>query len=279
MKKKIKVRGRLKALSPEEQMRMQRFWNEKLLNDPLPFIPKAEREKRLNPTEARKINEEYGKFAEDYLIRTIRRLTDDSDVIRRRKLGRKFVLVGYGRGYDSRKSLRHTLKAGFQTWCIDVSTVAWMWATEKFRRQFHALRSKPEYAIYKEPVVRSFEIQSLLAEPETADLDLASVEIWFLSRLLNCLPTESAKAVLQEIGRTALGSDRASAKRNAVIIINALCDDNPCCCTCGGVSITRSKKMIFTNLGYGAKRPLEVRFVRHYQYFGKLITAMTIMAK
>jgi hypothetical protein len=207
----------------------------------------------------------------------IARLTDDSDVHRRQKDDKKIVAVGYGRGYDS-KWLRQATKAGFQTWWIDVSSVAWIWATENLRNQFQAIPHNIP-TIHKEPHVRTFEIQSLLAEPRKAGLDVASVEIWFLCRLLNCLSTRSAKAVLQEIGRTALGSRPDPHKRNVVVIINALSDHNPSDTGCGGASIVRSKKMILANMSHGATRPVEPRFVQYYQYFGKLVTAMTIMAQ
>lgn len=130
--------------------------------------------------------------------------------------------------------------------------------------------------------MKTFEIQSLLAEPHHVELDLTSVEVWYLCRLLNCLSTKSAKIVLQEIGRTALAPGPNSSKRGAVIIINALLSDqNPSVDTCGvpATSITRSKRMIMANLALGAGCPVEPRYVEYYDYFGKLVTAMTVMAK
>lgn len=263
----------LKALSREYRARLECLWNKRLVN-PRAFAPTADRE-HLTGIQIRKENVLFGKFSGDYVKYVLRRLTRDSDV-QRRRLGHKQILaVGYGRGYDS-KWLRQAIRAGLLTCWVDISSVAWIWAMADLQSQFSGIPPNID-KVGLEPTVRTLEIQSLLAEPEEAGIDIAGIEIWYLCRLLNCLSTRSAKLVLQEIGRTALGSESNSLKRNAVIVINALCDHNVS--TPGGVSIVRSRRMILSNLRQGAGCPIACRFVRHYNYIGKLVTAMTIVAK
>ncbi len=261
----------LKALSTAKQTEIGRLWN-KRLRDPFAFVPKQNRGEGLSPTEARKTNALFGKFAAGYLKKTIARITNPSDVIRRQKKKKKIVAVGYGLGYDC-MWLREATMAGFQTFWIEVSSIAWIWATTNLNNQFQDFESTLSHL---RPMVKTCEIQSLLARPRESELNLASVEIWYLCRLLNCLSTQSAKIVLQEIGRVTLGPDYNSSKRGAVVIINALSDHNQIDPHVG-TSIMRSKKMILSNLSRGAGCSVRARFVEHYRYFGKLVTAMTVM--
>lgn len=278
MNTKINRSPRLKALSPAKQAKLERFWNERN-EDPLAFVPKENKERGLDPTEARKVNTILGKSADSYVKMVIARITRKPDIVRRRIGNKKILAVGYGkRGYGSKWLLQAT-KAGYETWWIDVSSVAWMWASTGMDNQFQLIPPAPIPLLYPKPQVKTAEIQTLLAEPEHAELDLDSVEIWYLCRLLNCLSTRSAKIVLQEIGRTVLAPRNNSSRRGAVIIINALSDENPTGDACGGTSIRRSKRMILANLRLGAGCPVEPRFVRQYQYFDKLVTAMTVMIK
>lgn len=267
--------SRIRALSKARQAKLKHIWDARL-RDPLAFVPHEKRMMGLNATDARKENMRLGRFAASYLRSTIRRLTNDLERRRRLDSPEIVIAIGYGYGYDS-NWVRQATEAGFQTWWVDVSSVPWMWARQNLEAQFNAIRQRHPVS-YPEPQVRIFEIQSLLADPTEVDLDVGKVGIWYMCRLLNCLSTRSAKVVLQEIGRTALGSDSDPHKRKAVVVINALCDDN-LADPCGGTSIVRSKKMILANIGYGAVRPVEARFMQHYLYFGKRVTAMTIMAK
>jgi len=274
MNAQIKSFDRIKALSVARQAKLRRLWDERVKN-PSAFVPSVEKDRGLSDAQARAVNKRFGEFASDYLKRTIGRLTCDTDIDRRLKGNRKIVAVGYGRGYDS-MWLREATEAGFQTWWVDVSAVAWLWATADLGAQFKEVENSAS-GCYHEPIVKIFEIQSLLADPEKIKLDLGSIEIWYMCRLLNCLSTPSARVVLQEIGRTCLGFDVDPFKFNAVVIINALADQNTT--DESKTSIVRSKKMILANLRRGAGRPVESRFVEFYQYFGKLVTAMTIMAR
>jgi hypothetical protein len=266
--------SKIKALSKAWQAKQKRIWDTRLL-DLRSMVP-VKKKAKLSITEARKANMQFGGRAAGYVRMDIRRLTKDLDIRRRLGSPESIVAVGYGFGYDS-KWVRQATEAGFQTWWIDVSSVPWMWMTKNLQEQFAAI-PQPASGSYPEPQVRTYEIQSLLADPGKVGLDVSKVGIWYLCRLLNCLSTRSAKAVLQEIGRTALGSRSDPNKRKAVIVINALCDDN-LTDTCGGTSIVRSKKMVLANISRGAGRPVEARYVRHFPYFDKQVTAMTIMAK
>ncbi|HEY9584109.1 MAG TPA: hypothetical protein VJI33_00810 [Candidatus Paceibacterota bacterium] len=137
MNTKTKGRLALKPLSLAKQDELERFWNERL-TDPLAFIPKENKAKGLSPTEARKANAQFGKFADGYMKMVIARITRDSDIDRRLTDSMKILAVGYGMGYGS-KWLRQATRAGFQTWWIDVSSVAWMWATVNLNNQFRAI--------------------------------------------------------------------------------------------------------------------------------------------
>ena len=278
MKTKAKASHGLKPLSRARQAELESFWNKRLA-EPLAFIPIEVKRGGLDPTEARKANESFGKFAASYLKTVLDRITSKPDVKRRRKHSKKIVAVGYGRGYDA-DWLSKAAKAGLQTKWVDVCGLPWsMWASTNLNNQFAAMPKVVQKNM--EPQMITFEIQSLLAEPKKVGLDMQSVEIWYLSRLLNCLSTKSAKEVLQEIGRLTLSPRRNTSKRGAVIIVNALSDQNPNptdACS-GRTSIRRSKRMILSNLSRGAGCRVEPCFVKYYNYFGKLVTAMTIMAK
>jgi hypothetical protein len=278
MKTKAKAGHVLKPLSRAKQAELEHFWNTRLA-DPLAFIPVEVKQKGLSPTEARKANQAFGKSASSYLKTVLDRITSKSDLKRRRKDRKKIVAVGYGHGHDA-EWLSKAAKAGLQTKWVDVCGVPWsLWASTSLNKQFVAMPKVLRKNM--EPQMITFEIQSLLAEPGIVGLDTKSVEVWYLSRLLNCLSTQSAKAVLQEIGRLTLSPRRNTSKRGAVIIINALSDQNPnstdACC--GRTSIRRSMRMITSNLALGAGCRVEPCFVKYYNYFGKLVTAMTIMAK
>lgn len=264
---------RLKVLSLAKQARLRSYWDQKL-QDPRVFAPTAKLQE-LSLTEIRNGNELLGRFASSYLRFVMRRISGDGDVARRLVGEKKILAVGYGRGYDFKGWLEKAIEFGLRTWCIDVSFDAWMQASTEFSNQFNNIENvNPNM----KPEVKTFEIQSLLADPSKAELDMSSVEVCYLCRLLNCLPTSSAKIVLQEIGRTMFSSISDSAARNAVVILNALSDDNDAC-KCGGISIIRSKKMILSNIGLGAGHPVQARFIRHHDFFGKKVTAMTIMSK
>lgn len=268
---------RLKALSERRQRWLESYWNTKL-KDPYAMVPAAKLQE-LSLTDARMGKEQFGKSASGYVNWVIRHITDNSDVERRIAGKKKLLAVGYGRGHGYKKWPQKAVKLGLQTWCVDVSSTAWIWATTDLGNQFSAMRHTST-SIELRPQVVTHEIQSLLADPSVAELDMSSVEICYLCRLLNCLSTRSAKIVLQEIGRTMFSSVSDCPEHNAVIIINALCDDNTCtCCECCGTSIVRSEKMILANLSYGAGCAVESRFVRHWDYFGKDVTARTIMVK
>ncbi|HTK33158.1 MAG TPA: hypothetical protein VL335_01270 [Candidatus Paceibacterota bacterium] len=278
MKTKSTAHSGLRPLSLAKQAEIELKWN-KRLGDPLAFIPVEEKRKGLDPTEARKANERFGRFATTYLKKVMSYLTTEKDLWRRRRYRKKILAVGYGRGYDT-QWLSKAAKIGLQTTWVDVFGLPYsMWASTELTNQLRAMPSSLQKNM--EPEMVTFEIQSLLAEPKKAKLDLSSVEIWYLSRLLNCLSTSSAKAVLQEIGRLTLSQHTNPSGRGAVIIINALSDQNPnstdgCC---DRTSIRRSKKMILCNLARGAGCPVEARFLRYYDFFGKYVTAMTVMAK
>ncbi len=276
MKTKRKTSRRLRPLSEAKQAELRKLWNDRL-TQPLVFVPREMKESGLDPTQARRENVLLGKFATNYTKKVISRITRKLDIQRRLETCRKILAVGYGRGYDS-KWLLKAVRAGLQTYWVDVSSVASLWATTDMQNQFRAIEHSTP-SIQQDPQVLTLEIQSLLAEPARSGISLRSVEMWYLCRLLNCLPTKSAKIVLQEIGRVSFSRWNKSSRKNAVIIINALSDHNPVDDGCCGTSIRRSKKMILANLSLGAGRPVEARYEKHHDYLGKLVTAMTIMVK
>lgn len=261
----------LKALSTARQAHLRSLWDKNLVN-PVAFIPREQIMKGISRARAQEENVRFGATAADYFKRILANLTGSSDVERRLLHRRKVLAVGYGRGYDS-KWLREATEAGFQTWWVDISSMIWLWITKDLMDQSEAMGHS---GVVEKPQVKIAEIQSLLADPKMVELDLASVEIWYLCRLLNCISTHSAKIVLQEIGRATLSEGSNPDKCNAVIIINALRDENPT--LQGSTSIIRSRRMILSNLRLGANRPLEVRWVEGYTYFTQKYTAMTIMA-
>ena len=268
--------ARLKVLSQARQIQLQLYWNEKL-KDPRAFVPVAKL-KELDLTEIRKGKELFGKFASDYMCWVIGLISKDSDIARRRTANKKILAVGYGYGHDYKRWPRKSVKLGLQTWCVDVSSSVWIWAHTNLSNQYKVMRHT-DATLKLEPRVVTSEIQSLLADPHPHGLDVSSIEVCYLCRLLNCLSTSSAKIVLQELGRIMFSSVSETAERNAVVVINALSNDNKICTCAGRTSIVRSKEMILANLRRGAGRSVEARFLKYYDYFGKKVTAMTIMLK
>jgi len=217
--------------SLEQREKLRKYWNERL-SDPLAFVPIEERQRGITAEEADIENVRFGVFASSYLKKIIGALTEEADIYRRAVTGRKIIYSGFGKGFDfgrggaDSKWLSEATKAGLSTWLIDVSDLACEWAKEEVDRQWQSIPPPPEPIIYYRPIVRQAEIQTLLAEPESVALDLETVEIWYLSRLLGCLPKASAEAVLNQIGSKTFSPAVDPQKKNAVVIVNALCGDN-----------------------------------------------------
>lgn len=273
---------------------LQREWDGRN-SDYFAYIPHNLRQ-QISPKKAQEENKKFGDFASAYLQDFLDVSTLHADVPKLRVKNRsKLVTVGYGRGYDAPRLLK-IFNAGLKPWIIDVSKVGCYKAQADLRKQCQEIqanlrsRYKEILAGIKKPyreinfldfqpktVIIAAEIRAVLEHEINIGLDLETVEIWYLCRLLNCLPDNSARLVLRRLGETTLSEMSDRFKRKAIIIINAFKDDNPD--LVGVTSIIRSKRMILNNIARGAGRPVEPYYIKRFDYFTQRYTAMCVMAK
>ncbi len=262
------------ALGLHAQQQLNRHWN-KINNDEFAYTP-YEKIGKVTANEVRAENASLGNSASEYLKKIFEQSQKEETPVNRMLKKKKIAAVGFGRGYDS-LWLREATLAGLETWWIDVSDVAVENASVSLQKQYQELESDVwQKWRMSSPVIKKGEIQSVLAEPYTIDLDLSSVEIWYFCRVIGCMSTESAKIVLRQLGRASLSKEADQDKKNKIVIINAFHDCNP-----GIISRTstlRPKKFIVENTALGAERPITVSSEASYSYFNKVVTAMTLMA-
>ena len=259
------------SLSLENIERLAHVWNERV-SDPLAFTPSEIVESGVTPEQAIIANKQFGQFATDYLKQAFK-MTTSVDRRRRIEGGKKIVAVGYGCSYDS-YWLEDATLAGLETWWIDVSDKACMNAKNSLAQQVSWLAGRG--INFFSPKVKWGEIRSILAEPHRIDLDLDSVEVWYLSRLISCLSIRSATIVLMGVGRT-LREEVDKNKRNFIVFINALSDYNPEVST--KTSHMYSRKKVLSNIALGAERPVMFCYESSYRFWNKIVTATVIMAK
>ncbi len=258
------------SLSFRHQQRLNRQWNEKV-SDPFAFTP-HDKKGEVSLDKVVKENTKFGKFASEQLKQIFyQTTTTQDDILRRQKGKKKVVAVGFGRSYDSEWLMEASL-AGYQTWWLDVSDVACEMAAASMKIQHEKVCGA--WGVRPEPVVKQGEIRSVLADPDSIELDLESVEVWYFCRTLGCLSTRSARIVLQQLGQASLSEEVDPENRNKVLIINALTDDNPG--VVGKTSQMRSKKFIRCNATRGAGRRLKVSDGASHRYFDKKVAALTI---
>ena len=266
----------IKSLSKRRREELRRHWNGVMV-DPFAFTPHEERERGLTVEKAEEENRKLGMFAADFLKQVITYLGRKNTRQERLARSAKVVDVGSGKNHASHW-LDAAVEAGLGTLSIDVSDIACGIAESDLRVQWDNISSPKES--HQAPIVRQGEIQTILAEPESIELDTESVEIWYFCRLLGCLSEASARAVLQEVGWVSLSEGADPEGKRAVVIVNAFKDDNQNITS--KTSILRSKESVLRHLSVGAGR--EVKVVHHisheetYKYFAKTVSAMTIMA-
>ncbi len=279
MRTSISVEPELRV-SQIQQFNLRNIWN-KRVQDPLAFVPAEERKRGVGEEEARQRNIEFGKFATTYLKQVFQLLAPPSD--NNQKSERKVVAVGYGRSYDPEGRgydsdwLYEALVAKLSPWWIDVSDVSCRWCFQDVIRQLKAAKNLPGVVLSRyNPQVKEGEIESILHNPESIGLDLESVVVWYLCRILGALSKEASKRVLQKLGER-LSSANNPDKSKVVVIINALKEDNPDVFEFHMRLLSR--RVILSNMSRGAKTRVVPLWEAKYKYFKKVVTAMVVVAE
>lgn len=265
------------GLSQMHQKKLERIWNERV-SDPLAFVPGNLRES-IEPTVALDENKKFGEFAVGFL-REVLRLTsraggDESETSFRQAGTRKLLAVGYGRKYDS-NWLADAYRAGFETWWLDVSSVACRWATEDMKEQYAAATKTTQFPLICLPKIKQGEIRTVLAEPESIGLEPHTVELWYLCRVLNCLSVRSACIVLRQIGHYSFSENQDPSKQKGLVLVTTLRDCNKE--VVGYTSRLHTRRKVLSNLRKGAGREVEVKLEASYRYFNQIVSALYIQA-
>ncbi len=258
------------SLSQQEELKLK--WNQ-VISSSEAFLP-HERRHKVGVKEAIEENKQLGAAAVGFLKLILKQLGREKRAERARS-EKKVVAVGYGRGYDS-NWLYEAAIAGFKTWWIDVSDVACGMAWEDLISQVSAIEAKKAKVECPLPSVREGEIYTVLMNPESINLDLDSVSIWYLCRTLGCLYEESVPFVLQTMGHS-LAKEVDPSGENQIVIVNALREDNPNYES--RTSVLYSKAMIQKNIAKGAGRSVEIWLQARHNYYDKIVTAMAFRAK
>ena len=252
--------------------RQRRHWN-KVVKDKKAFIPWEH--KGISEEEAEKENLAFGEFASGYMSEELKIYCQKKD-----KINPPMILsVGWGKGYDY-GWLREAISSGFKTSIVDISDVACSWAEAFAESQWKIESDQYDYSTNPplEPEVIRAEIRSALKDPETfLGLELRTVAIWYMSRIIGCLPSEkSATKVLQKMGES-LREKKEDESLNRIVLISALRDDNPD--RVGKTSKLYSRNSILQHISEGSGSPSVHCREKVYRYFGQIYTAMTITTK
>ena len=137
-------------------------------------------------------------------------------------------------------------------------------------------KSFDPYTPPKAPVIKQGEIQSVLIDPSSIDLDMSKVEWQIYCRVLSALGEEGTKIVAQ-IGGESLGIERDPGKHNRIITIDPHSENNPHRATKKSARLARRR--ILRDIQNGAGRPIEVEYEAAYPYFSRVYTAMIIKAE
>ncbi len=256
------------SLSLAHQKKLGRTWDARI-ESPLAFVPTKVVEGGITAVSAIRANQELGEFAQNFLKKILNNFSE-GDLERRQQKAGKVIAVGCGRGYDLHW-VEQAVRANLRTIWLDVSEVACQMAAIDLNRQFEQIKNSMNQS-YLRPLVMKAEIRSALVDPESIGLDLGSVEIWYMCRVLGCLSARSREIVLRRLGRS-LAADGSS-----IVIVGALRDDNEQY-TGSKNSDLLSLKYIQSNLERGAKMDVSVVDRASCQYFGKFVTALYIRTK
>ncbi|MEI8328290.1 MAG: hypothetical protein WCG02_04110 [Candidatus Taylorbacteria bacterium] len=253
------------TLSVSYTKRLGRIWDARV-ESPFAFVPSKIVESGISPESAIGASRELGEFAQNFL-KDILNSSTDADRQRRKSKSNKIVAVGCGRGYDLHW-VEEAIRAHLRTIWLDVSDVACQAAITDLNSQFDQIPNSSSL-VHLRPLVMKAEIRSALVDPESAGLDLGSVEIWYLCRVLGCLSARSAEIVLQYLGRS------LALCNGSIIIVGALLDDNE---KYSGSKNSRlmSLKYILKHLSSGSRYDVEVVKKESYRYFDKIVTALCI---
>jgi len=235
--------------------------------DPRAFIPSKVRA-QITAEVAEQSNRKLGGFAQDFLRAVLNNSTED-DLSRREKSERVILAVGGGKGHDS-EWVREAYMVRLRTVWLDVSAVACENLIPKLKEQFESIPgSDPRLR----PSVKCAELRSALANPDSVSLDVKSVEIWYMCRVVEIMSVRSVRVVLRQIGKCL-----AYSPSNRLVIVDALSDHN-----IGYTGLKTSKlfslKFLILNLSIGAssdgtRREVEVCQERTFTFFDKKFSAL-----
>jgi hypothetical protein len=262
----------MQSLSLDVRQELRERWNNRV-RDEFAFTP-FELRGKVSIEEATHENVELGKFSSSYLKQILLSSTRE-DRLRRLSKKSKIVAVGYGRGYDNYWLKEAVGHACLETWWIDVSDVACEWAKADLDHQFESLKPSDTFR-YPDYEVKRQEIQTTLEDPGSIGLDLDTVEIWYLCRVLGCLSKESVRVVLLGLGAT-LSKEHDPGKEKKIVLVLAFKNDNQN--RVGSTSAMYSRGMVLGNIAEGAERSIRVSYEAKYRYFSQIYTAITVSAK
>lgn len=257
-------------LTQRQQQQQRDLWNIRV-RDEKAFIPHGDRN-RITEEEALLQNSAFGSFA-TACLKDVLRQTGSAERWERFYSHRKIVAVGWGRGHDSHW-VREAALAGLQVLWLDVSDVALEWAWESLERQ--AREARDERIVVPGVNIVESELHTALMNPESIDLKLDEVSVWYACRVLGALIKRTVPEVLEIMGQS-LSQERDSRKSNRIVLVQAFLEDN-----CEHQSRTSSLVRLGTvrrRLSKGAGRRVTVTTWGIYQYFGQKYRAIVAQAE
>jgi len=269
---------KISSLGLDTLLKIREDWDNRLKNDPLIFVPEAERIS-VTPAQAELENKKFGMFAASYLqsifLQSILKEVSTADFERRVREERILLSVGYGLGHDYDDYVPHACLAGLRCVIIDVSQYSCALARARMDAQWEKITPGIK-SLIKRPLVICAEIGSALTDLGSLLIKPEDVEIWYLCRLLGCLERRRMGEILRFIGSASLSVNAYPLNVNRVVVINALKD-----CNCG--SREKTSRLIHRHemkkcLEEGAGRQVEEQNPETYSFFSKRVSALTYAA-
>ena len=172
--------------------------------------------------------------------------------------------VGFGNNYDS-KWCEEAFRLGFDTRWIDVSKVACDLAIANLKNA-----GRPLYSVI------NGDIESILTDPDSADLDMNKVQAFYFWRTFGCLSRPQGRSVLRLLGCRFLSNHDNGSKR-IIVMGGTFKEQNPG--FTGKTTTVWSKKTLLYRLSQSANCRVESINEALYPYYSQNVLAMTLQAR